>query len=177
MKSILVATDGSANGRRAVKVAGGLAGALGARLGIVYVNDQSAVSEDARRFAELEWAVGEVSGAQLPGLILPAAADMTRVGTLDLENARVRALLGQAVLDEAAGQAKAAGARDVTTLLRDGNPVEEILAAARESEADLIVTGRRGLGTFAKVILGSVSQKIVDHAHTDVLCVRPAHET
>ena len=41
-----------------------------------------------------------------------------------------------------------------------GDPAEEIVAFAENCGADLIVTGRRGLGSMGALIQGSTSQKI-----------------
>lgn len=60
----------------------------------------------------------------------------------------------------------------VDTKLRKGNPADEILKEAKEGEYDLIIIGSRGLGTFSKTILGSVSNKVLHHAKTNVLVVK-----
>jgi nucleotide-binding universal stress UspA family protein/molybdopterin converting factor small subunit len=50
--------------------------------------------------------------------------------------------------------------------------VETIIETASEEKADLIVLGTRGLGSFKKLLLGSVSNGVVTHAHCNVLVVR-----
>lgn len=60
---------------------------------------------------------------------------------------------------------------EVKTKLRKGNPADEILEEA-EDGYDLIVMGSRGLGAFTRTILGSVSNKILNHADTNVLTVK-----
>ena len=50
--------------------------------------------------------------------------------------------------------------------------LEAVLAEVRESGADLIVIGTRGLNAAQRLILGSVSTNVVHHAHCDVLVVR-----
>jgi nucleotide-binding universal stress UspA family protein len=56
--------------------------------------------------------------------------------------------------------------------LRLGKPADEILAVAKQDKADLIVTGAKGLGAIRRVLLGSVSTRVVQHAHCGVLVVR-----
>lgn len=63
-----------------------------------------------------------------------------------------------------------------TVLLREGDPVSEIVAAAKEGGYDLIVVGHRGLSLIKALVLGSVSQGVVAHAPCSVLVVRPEHE-
>lgn len=51
------------------------------------------------------------------------------------------------------------------------NPVEALLDAA--DGAELLVVGSRGRGTFARALLGSVSQQCALHASCPVVIVRP----
>lgn len=46
------------------------------------------------------------------------------------------------------------------THMKRGDPAEEIIACADECGADLIVTGRRGLGGIGSLVLGSTTQKV-----------------
>ncbi|CAN5858309.1 hypothetical protein BH23ACT11_BH23ACT11_04920 [soil metagenome] len=54
----------------------------------------------------------------------------------------------------------------------DGVPDEEIVKAADNLDAGLVVTGSRGLGGIRRTLLGSVSEVVVRHAHCSVLVVR-----
>jgi nucleotide-binding universal stress UspA family protein len=58
-------------------------------------------------------------------------------------------------------------------LLRAGDPAHEILAAAAERGADLIVTGSRGIEGLERLLLGSVARNVLAHAPCSVLIVRP----
>lgn len=53
-----------------------------------------------------------------------------------------------------------------------GHPVDIIVRVAAEEHADLIVLGSRGLGGFERLLLGSVSDGVLHHAHCPVLIVR-----
>jgi nucleotide-binding universal stress UspA family protein len=53
-----------------------------------------------------------------------------------------------------------------------GKPAEEIMKAASEQSADLIVMGAKGLGAIDRFVLGSVSTRVVQHADCAVLVVR-----
>lgn len=61
-----------------------------------------------------------------------------------------------------------------STVIKEGDPAEEILKYADEIGSDLIVMGNRGLGNFDKILLGSVSQKILNHSCCSVLIVKEA---
>lgn len=52
-----------------------------------------------------------------------------------------------------------------------GNPVEQIIACAEQCAADLIVTGRRGLGSIGALLQGSTSQGICQSSTCAVLSV------
>jgi nucleotide-binding universal stress UspA family protein len=54
-----------------------------------------------------------------------------------------------------------------------GQPATEILGAAEKDAADLVVVGARGLGPLGRLVLGSVSDRVVHHAPCPVLVVRP----
>jgi nucleotide-binding universal stress UspA family protein len=53
-----------------------------------------------------------------------------------------------------------------------GDPAEEIVATANDFDTDLVVLGARGLGGMARVLLGSVSEKVLHHARCPVLIVK-----
>jgi nucleotide-binding universal stress UspA family protein len=53
-----------------------------------------------------------------------------------------------------------------------GDPANTILTYASKQKPSLIILGSRGLGGFSKLLLGSVSSKVSDHAATSVLIVR-----
>jgi nucleotide-binding universal stress UspA family protein len=55
---------------------------------------------------------------------------------------------------------------------RLGKPAEEIMKVASKQHADLIVMGAKGMGAIARVLLGSVSTRVVQHANCAVLVVR-----
>ncbi len=56
--------------------------------------------------------------------------------------------------------------------LRPGKPADEILTVAKQDKADLIVIGAKGLSAIRRVLLGSISSRVVQHAHCGVLVVR-----
>jgi nucleotide-binding universal stress UspA family protein len=60
----------------------------------------------------------------------------------------------------------------VQEAVRLGKPADEILTVAKKHKADLIVTGAKGLGALSRVLLGSVSTRVVQHATSSVLVVR-----
>ena len=59
---------------------------------------------------------------------------------------------------------------DVRTSMEEGSPAKVLIE--RSKGADLLVVGSRGRGGFAGMLLGSVSQHLVAHAHCPVVVVR-----
>lgn len=53
-----------------------------------------------------------------------------------------------------------------------GSPGEVICQVAKDENAQLIVTGTRGMGKIRRTFLGSVSDYILHHAHVPVLVCR-----
>ena len=56
--------------------------------------------------------------------------------------------------------------------VRSGDPAHEIVQAASEWSADLIIMGSRGRTGLARLLLGSVARKVVTHAPCSVLIKR-----
>jgi nucleotide-binding universal stress UspA family protein len=61
----------------------------------------------------------------------------------------------------------------VTTVLRHGDPAEEILRVVREQPVDLICLGARGRGRVTGALLGSVSSAVLHHSPVPVVVLHP----
>lgn len=60
----------------------------------------------------------------------------------------------------------------ITTEVLFGTPESRIVETAEEMKADLIVIGSHGYNRWERLLLGSVSDSVVHHAHCSVLVVR-----
>jgi nucleotide-binding universal stress UspA family protein len=76
-------------------------------------------------------------------------------------------------LDGAVAEASAQLARPATATMRHGVPWAEIVALLAEQAFDLCVIGTQGRTGLARVVLGSVAEKVVRHAPCSVVVVRP----
>lgn len=133
-----------------------------------------------------------VDGSELAGHAVRLAADEAVRRDADLVLVHVRTPERGAVAPDAAAEATAAGQAESAELLagaaariRADHPVlsvvERPVAAATpeqalieaSGEAALVVVGSRGRGGFAGLLLGSVSQALVQHAHCPVLVAHP----
>lgn len=121
---------------------------------------------DLARRHESEIALVHVMQADLP---IFASAEMIVVPpdyADKLRDASVEALEREAERVRAAGIA-------VTTHLEHGIPAQRITARADERGADLVVIGARGHTRFEHLLLGSVVESVVRHAHQPVLTIHP----
>ncbi len=64
----------------------------------------------------------------------------------------------------------------VSVELRDGDPAAQLIHAAQEAQADLIVVGSRGLSALPRLVLGSTARSVVLHAPVSVLVIREPRE-
>jgi nucleotide-binding universal stress UspA family protein len=56
--------------------------------------------------------------------------------------------------------------------LREGDPATEILRLAQEIDCDLIVMGTHGRSGLARLLMGSVAEKVLRKAHCPVLTMK-----
>ena len=144
--SVLWATDGSANARNAVAFL------------------KQIVLPAARRLVVLAVAPHSIlSGAR------PDPAFLTRVTAA----ARRRALQEAEQLAQRQATQLDPPSIEVEALARWGNPIEQILRVSRWASADIIVLGAKGHSNLGLILMGSVSQGVVQHAIKPVLVARP----
>lgn len=144
MPGIIVGTDGSAHSRRAVEWAIREAGIRRSPLTVVTV--YQAIPD--------YW--GSITSPGVHALAEEArkTAQEETDGLLDRVGARSRPV-------------------SVTVQAANGLPAEELLKAAHDTRADMIVVGARGSGGFKKLLLGSVSTHVTHHAHCPVAVIPP----
>lgn len=76
----------------------------------------------------------------------------------------------QEAADKAAAPLGDAAPTSVTVRATIGLPGKELIEASKE--ADLLVVGSRGVGGFTRLLLGSTSSQVAQHAHCPVVIVR-----
>jgi nucleotide-binding universal stress UspA family protein len=64
----------------------------------------------------------------------------------------------------------------VTTVLRHGDPAEEILALLAEQPFDVLCMGARGRGRVTGAVLGSVSTAVLHHSPVPVMVLHPPRD-
>jgi nucleotide-binding universal stress UspA family protein len=111
--------------------------------------------------AETERLIG---GAWAPGVTGPVIEAWT--DAIDENRERAAALASRA------GEEIGGEGRTVTAVVSEGDPAHEIVEAARERKAGLIVAGTRGHTGIKRLVLGSVARNVLLHAPCSVLIVR-----
>jgi nucleotide-binding universal stress UspA family protein len=76
-------------------------------------------------------------------------------------------------LDTLRARLRREGSRFVETHLLDGDPAGEILHLARRLDADLVAAGSHGIGFFGRILMGSVSTRLVRRSNCAVLIAPP----
>ncbi|WP_372891505.1 universal stress protein [Rhodosalinus sp.] len=170
---ILVATDGSEHGTRAVDLAAELSAGLGEGLTILHVLMHGRPAAELERMAEIEHLVEEAAPrAEIPRTDIPGSFGRVLGGPgPDDRAARLIAAVGDAIVARAATRAEGAAAQDIRTRVVQGDHADAIVDAAADEGARMIVVGRRGLGRFRGAVLGSVSQKLLHQAPCTVVAV------
>jgi nucleotide-binding universal stress UspA family protein len=77
----------------------------------------------------------------------------------------------EAILTKALALAQEAGVKPIAVRL-EGSPAESIAAEAEKQAVDLVVVGSRGRGKVARVLLGSVADRLVHICQRPVLVTR-----
>jgi len=148
LKHLLVPTDGSEHSLKAASLAGDLARLLDAQLTILLVQDEQAVLSKA-------WG-GDTDSAQ-------GSAEDAR---LTIEQSSIEHELNDT---SAAAGAVSAGLNVVQIW---GQAAQDICRYAKENQVDLIVMGSHGRTGIKKLVLGSISNKVVNTADCSVTIVR-----
>lgn len=77
----------------------------------------------------------------------------------------------EAILDKASRRFKNEGLT-VETLLQEGHPADTIAQTAEKLGVDMIIMGNRGRGGLKKLLLGSVSNAVIQETRVSVLVVK-----
>lgn len=79
---------------------------------------------------------------------------------------------GREILAEAQRHVEKAGVAEVDAVLADGDAAQEIVRQAKRGEFDIVVMGRRGLGGFQGLVMGSVSYRVLHALECPVVTMR-----
>jgi nucleotide-binding universal stress UspA family protein len=142
--TLLLATDGSEEGKLAAQAATELSKNSGSEVHLVYVLPAAAQLIGHHLYSQ------EIRESLIAGAERDA----------------------ETFLKDQADQIRADGGKVAETHFRSGDPDKEILRTAESLGVGMIVIGSRGLGAISRALMGSVSDSVVKHAHCPVLVMR-----
>ncbi len=146
IKTILVATDGSASSNRAVDLAAKMAKIHNASL----------------------HAINVIRQIQIP----PEMQNMARVESLGETRLNVLEFIANQILDNVATRIKSNGATLSKRAIGHADPATSISEYAKKHNIDLVVIGTRGLSKVKALLMGSVSRKVAEVCESNCLIVR-----
>lgn len=146
-KKILVSTDGSKFGTRAVTHGVNLAASVGASVVLVTTTEMWSGIDMARKVS---------AGVNNPINSYEEAA----------------ANAANKILSSAEAVAVKAGVKVETVHVKDKHPAEAIIKTAADKKCNLIVLGSHGRRGIEKVLMGSVASEVITRATLPVLVVK-----
>ena len=144
-KHILICTDGSPLANKAAKAGIALAHALGAKITAYYAAEQ------------LQPIYGE--GYMLNQKMIDGFEERARE-------------VGQKRVDAIGKMAKAAGVPFVSVVTKASTAYEGIIDAAKKQKCDVIFMASHGRRGLSRLIMGSVTQKVLTHSTIPVVVYR-----
>ena len=145
-RHVLIPTDGSPIAGKAVRAGIRLARETGARVTGFYAFDTLQANVNYGGYRVSEKVVAEID--------------------------RRAKQVGQKYLDAMAKLAKSTRVRFDSVCAKIGNPHEGIIATARKKKCDVIFMASHGRSGLSKLIMGSVTQKVLAHSKIPVLVYR-----
>jgi nucleotide-binding universal stress UspA family protein len=140
---------------------------------ILLAIDGSPPSQDAvQEVAQRSWP--SPSTVRILSVIQPYTPPATEIvlASATLEEIRQRQAQDAEQLTRQAGERISARGLSIDTAVREGDPRTAIIDAADEWDADLVVVGSHGRTGLKRLMMGSVAQAVVAHAHCSVEVVR-----
>jgi len=127
-------------------------------------------SKNSLRAGKLAVNIAKKSGSQLIVVSVIVRPSYMRTGPQYF--AAARKLWHEKWNAQVLSLARSEGVKASTLVLQSDSVVKSLLDFTSTKKVDLIVVGTRGLGTFKRLLIGSVSSAVVNHATCSVLVVR-----
>lgn len=142
MKRILIPVDGSKNSEKAILKAKSLAEMYNSEVTLIYVINDTMINNPYVIRKDYRTELSTILSQQ-----------------------------GENILKEAREMLEPQVA-DVNAVMKYGDPGNTIISYAEENDFDLVVMGSRGLSPISRIMLGSVSLKVLNHINISVLIVK-----
>lgn len=151
-QKILVPLDGSEHSLKALEEAGQIAEKFSGKITLIHVYSVQPIM------------ISEPSAVSSLNMPILTGAEVSMM----IEAAKK---YGNRILDD--GKQRIKGAKvQVEKMLVEGHAVQEIARVANEGSFDLIVIGARGVSHMREMLLGSVTDGVIHHAHCPVMVIK-----
>ncbi len=144
MKKILVALDGSKHSKKAIELAVDIANIWKAEVYLIHVMEKKSIPSEFKEYAR----------------------------TQQIQPSNYFSWFAEKLLNEAESRFKEGGIEKVECVYEIGHPADKIIKEADKRKVDIIIMGSRGMGGFSRTFMGSVSNKVCNHAHTTCITVK-----
>jgi nucleotide-binding universal stress UspA family protein len=136
---------------------------------LLAIDEDTASEEAVNQVGGRRWEEGTtVRVLHVVGKFVPPAQELWYDAGGDPERARQEVRARSTELTDRVGGWLREQGLTVETAVRDGEPGSAVVEEAKEWGADLIVLGSRGHTGLRRLLEGSVSRYVVDHAHCPV---------
>ncbi len=147
LKKILLATDGSANSRKALAFAVEMASRYDSELYVLHVIPNMEIPVEVIEYLSAE----DIDDS-------PASFYLEKIG--------------QKIIQQSENECKITGCENVRTIVLRGDPADMIIEVAKDKQIDIIIVGSRGLRGIKGRLLGSVSRKVSHASECSCLIVK-----
>jgi nucleotide-binding universal stress UspA family protein len=147
LKKILLATDGSANSRKALAFAVEMASRYDSELYVLHVIPNMEIPLEVIEYLSAE----DIDDS-------PASFYLEKIG--------------QKIIQQSENECKITGCENVRTIVLRGDPADMIIEVAKDKQIDIIIVGSRGLRGIKGRLLGSVSRKVSHASECSCLIVK-----
>jgi nucleotide-binding universal stress UspA family protein len=174
IKTILIPVDGSAHARKAALIGAMLANRFGSHVVLLHALLRNAslnhIEELTRQYRIPADVLEKLKPIAAPvvdfGFTIPTGA----IGPVITTELLIE--IGRKILEVEKSAIEGQGVGQVDLMMEDGDPVANIVEAARIHDADFIVMGHRGLGALEQTLVGSVANKVGQLAQATVVSVK-----
>jgi nucleotide-binding universal stress UspA family protein len=158
LQRVLLITDGSVYSQRALEYLASFPLPAGAEVRVLHVLPPLPLPSIIAR----TWPIGTEAVPPMPSYEVEAALS---------KQAEEEEHEGRALLDQVVKKLESYGIEATAVLLR-GDDASEIIEYVKANQVNLIVAGSRGLSPMKRLLLGSLSRKLVHYAGCSVLIVK-----
>ena len=170
---IAVATDGSSTAMRAVQVAAELAVKYESEVIILHVLMWEEPIKILKRMAIVEHIFDGESERQIADDDDSVQKILAELESRHIEtDEKLITILGNKLVEQAKQKCREYGVDSVKGIILEGDYADQIVEAAKNTGADLIVLGARGLGQLEGLLKGSVSQAVARDVNATCLIVK-----